>query len=69
MNGFDKEKADKAVSALMQHAEMVAQERAKIIDGYVQAYVKKCPKWMPKFVYRFIIRKVLVLAFFKDAQK
>ena len=69
MMDLDKEKADKAVSALMQHAEMVAGERAKIIDGYVQAYIKKCPKWMPKKLYRFIIRKVLVIAFFKDAQK
>jgi len=51
---------------LSKHAELVATNRAKIIDGYCQLYIKKCPKWLPPALYKFILGKVVVLAFFRE---
>jgi len=51
---------------LAKHAEMMAVNRARLIDGYCQLYIRKCPYWLPRCVYRFVLAKVLVLAFFKE---
>lgn len=53
---------------LQKHAEMIAGNQAKTIDGYVRLYVKKKPWYLPNKVYLYILSKVLVLAFFKHSK-
>lgn len=52
-----------------EHAYLVAQEQAKIMDGYIQVYIKKRPAWLPHFLYKFILTKVLAVNLFKELSK
>ena len=52
---------------LEKHAEMIAGNQARTIDGYVRLYLKKKPWWLPSKLYRFLLSKVLVLAYFKKS--
>jgi hypothetical protein len=50
---------------LEKHAEMVAGNQARTIDGYVRLYLKKKPWYLSTKLYRYFLSKVLVLAYFK----
>jgi len=52
---------------IAKHAEMIASNKAKVVDGYVQLYLKKKPWWLPSKLYRWILSKVLVLAYFRES--
>lgn len=63
---IEKDKIEKAVELMREHAEMIGHNRAKLIDGFVQLYIRKRPKWFPKKLYRFMLKKILVINFFKE---
>ena len=48
------------------YAYLIASQMAKLRDEYVLIYIKKKPKYLPDFLYKWIVKKIVVIAEFRN---